>query len=254
MELKFQSNNPLNTNASSNFLTMGERSKTCKTTFCSKCSSQHLLTATVEPVTQQEAILARYDTKGFRVSSVMPFDIYTECGSCSQSLLCQNVLARVCRKIQCSSCFRTSHFFFESIHVDDAIPCPILPRHFKQHSKIKPEVLSIKINTPLPLNGACQHYKKSFRWLRFPCCGKVFPCDLCHNANTDHKCEWANRMICGHCSREQQYSNKPCVCGGSLQQGKSSHWEGGKGCRNTVLMNRHDSKKYKGLTKTKPKP
>jgi hypothetical protein len=97
-------------------------------------------------------------------------------------------LLGVRRTIQCSTCFRTSHFFFESIHVDDAAPSPMLTKHLKQQPyikfffflnhnffirKIKPEVLSIKINTPLPLNGACQHYKKSFRWLRFPCCGKV---------------------------------------------------------------------------------
>jgi len=25
---------------------------------------------------------------------------------------------------------------------------------------------------PLPENGACKHYKKSMRWLRFPCCGR----------------------------------------------------------------------------------
>jgi hypothetical protein len=90
MELKFQSNN---SKAPSNCLTMGEHSKICTATFCRKCSSQHILTATVEPVTNEESILARYDTKGFGISSVMPFDIYTECSSCSKSLLCQNVLA-----------------------------------------------------------------------------------------------------------------------------------------------------------------
>jgi len=28
--------------------------------------------------------------------------------------------------------------------------------------------------------------------------------------------QWARRMICGRCSREQAYSSKPCVCGQSF--------------------------------------
>lgn len=39
---------------------------------------------------------------------------------------------------------------------------------------------------------------------RFPCCGKLYPCDTCHNEKeTDHEMEMANRMICGYCSKEQ---------------------------------------------------
>jgi hypothetical protein len=36
--------------------------------------------------------------------------------------------------------------------------------------------------TPLPDNGACKHYRHSYRWLRFPCCGKCGrPCPWpCH--------------------------------------------------------------------------
>ncbi len=26
-----------------------------------------------------------------------------------------------------------------------------------------------------------------YRWLRFPCCGKAFPCDACHELQTDHE-------------------------------------------------------------------
>ena len=82
---------------------------------------------------------------------------------------------------------------------------------------------------PLPEFGTCSHYKKSHRWLRcgcsltrwhwstfgcfetnlifdvvrFPCCGKAYPCDVCHDTTEDHPGELANRMICGYCSREQ---------------------------------------------------
>ena len=39
---------------------------------------------------------------------------------------------------------------------------------------------------------------------RFPCCGKAYPCDVCHNdAEKDHEMKYANRMICGFCAKEQ---------------------------------------------------
>lgn len=109
---------------------------------------------------------------------------------------------------------------------------------------------------PLPLKGACEHYKKSFRWLRFPCCGRAFPCDICHDKESrdNHETKLANRMICGHCSREQPYfSSKPCAhCGADLTKssGATQFWEGGKGVRDQSKMSRNDSHKYAGHAKT----
>lgn len=65
--------------------------------------------------------------------------------------------------------------------------------------------------------------------------------------------KWANRMICGHCSREQRYSPHPCqFCGTVLTKhaSRGGFWEGGEGTRNQSLMNRHDPRKYRGLGKT----
>ena len=45
---------------------------------------------------------------------------------------------------------------------------------------------------------------------RFPCCGKVYPCDVCHDSTEDHPMERANRMICGFCSKEQVSSTEYC--------------------------------------------
>lgn len=126
----------------------------------------------------------------------------------------------------------------------------------------------LSVGTPLPQNGACEHYKKSFRWYRFPCCGQAFPCDECHAKDPvakNHPVEWATRFICGFCSREQSINIKECPeCGKDTSaSGRkfTSFWEGGKGTRNQALMNRKDSKKYKNYStnsssaiKTKPKP
>ena len=54
----------------------------------------------------------------------------------------------------------------------------------------------------------------SCRWLRFPCCGMRFPCDLCHEEGTDgHEMVWATRMLCGFCSTEQASSFGRGACG-----------------------------------------
>jgi hypothetical protein len=70
----------------------------------------------------------------------------------------------------------------------------------------------------------------------FPCCGKAFPCPLCHDKGSDHEgvvrtarvgvcsssrccAQWATRMICGKCSREQPFSNtRNCACGQSVRR------------------------------------
>ncbi|KAG0158161.1 hypothetical protein PDIDSM_5674 [Penicillium digitatum] len=107
--------------------------------------------------------------------------------------------------------------------------------------KRKPqEVLGIVAGQELPRCGRCQHYAKSQRWFRFSCCSKVFPCDKCHDAETDHPNEHANRMICGYCSREQIYRPENCGICKAVLIGKagSGFWEGGKGTRNRTLMSR----------------
>ncbi|KAI9366826.1 hypothetical protein DFJ73DRAFT_805743, partial [Zopfochytrium polystomum] len=107
---------------------------------------------------------------------------------------------------------------------------------------------------PLPKNGACVHYRKSYRWFRFPCCGRLYACDKCHEEGKPdgHEMAWATRMVCGFCSREQQYSQKACLCGKDLTRNSkgSGFWEGGHGTRSRVLMSRREGRKFKGLSKT----
>ncbi|XP_023232122.1 uncharacterized protein LOC111632001 [Centruroides sculpturatus] len=124
----------------------------------------------------------------------------------------------------------------------------------KLNSKfIKNQILPVQIGKPLPDNGTCKHYKKSFRWLRFPCCGKAYPCDVCHDEKEiDHEMKLATRMICGFCAREQPYTNKECIgCNSYVTKKSSIHWEGGKGCRDKIRMSRSDKHKYAGTNKTK---
>ena len=100
---------------------------------------------------------------------------------------------------------------------------------------------------PLPDRGACAHYRRSHRWFRFSCCGRVHACDRCHDAAEDHPNEWASRMVCGWCGREQRYSPESCSFCGRAVVGRKGHgyWEGGKGTRNRRLMRKGDTRKYR---------
>ncbi|KAI7138993.1 hypothetical protein KC337_g5 [Hortaea werneckii] len=101
----------------------------------------------------------------------------------------------------------------------------------------------------------------SFRWFRFSCCSKVFPCDRCHDQQSDHPLEHANPTIWalfrphGYCSREQNYRPEDCGICHALMIGKkgSGFWEGGKGTRDPKRMSRKDPRKYKRRPGTKPK-
>ncbi|KAJ1920840.1 hypothetical protein H4219_001077 [Mycoemilia scoparia] len=134
----------------------------------------------------------------------------------------------------------------------------------KQPSKAKARrqdlaQLGVIPGQPLPDKGTCKHYGKSYRWLRFPCCGKVYPCDICHDDNEkDHSCEMAKSMLCGHCAKEQSVQKAEqlggCIaCGSKFNRksgGSGAFWEGGQGVRDRQKMSRKDPKKYKGLAKT----
>ena len=122
---------------------------------------------------------------------------------------------------------------------------------------------------PLPRNGACDHYPHSHRAMRFPCCFRVYACDVCHeiaaasaSAANNHPAEVssvASKMVCGFCSKEQPFEKKgeAAVCrrcgkhlAGSARFGThgggTRHWEGGQGCRDKTRLDRRDSKKHTG--------
>lgn len=124
-------------------------------------------------------------------------------------------------------------------------------RYLRKKAKSDPRQQLIKLGSPLPQMGACKHFKKSYKWYRFACCGRAFPCPECH---VESGCPaaalgaHASRMICGKCSMEQAYSPaRACEkCGFSMQPKGSAHWDDGAGTRNLAVMSAKDAKKFKG--------
>ena len=80
------------------------------------------------------------------------------------------------------------------------------------------------------------------RWLRFPCCGMRFPCDLCHEELTDgHEMKWAKRMVCGYCSLEQPVDSRCTNCDRKLAA-TARNPEGAfvcAGCASVTFLNCH---------------
>ena len=131
-------------------------------------------------------------------------------------------------------------------------------KQLRKKARMDPKQLAIQVGTALPQHGACRHFKNSFRWLRFSCCGRALPCPICHE---ETGCPAAGqpgvaaRQLCGKCSTEQPSSNVACsACKFAFcKGGGSAHWEGGAGSRNAATMSSKDSKKFKSKAKTESK-
>ncbi|XP_042352509.1 uncharacterized protein si:dkey-24l11.2 isoform X2 [Plectropomus leopardus] len=181
-------------------------------------------------------------------------DLIVGCLSCSQEGPVQNLSYGQTKEFNCEHCHSKLNLMAESTRFQ-YIP-PRANRTGRSAATVNYKTIrdpAVQKGKPLPEKGSCKHYKQSHRWLRFPCCGRAYACDVCHDEDQDHPMELANRMICGYCAKEQPYSNgKPCVsCGSMMTRGaRTSHWEGGLGCRNKVKMARNDRQKYANTNKT----
>ncbi|XP_058502393.1 uncharacterized protein si:dkey-24l11.2 [Solea solea] len=228
--------------------------RTACTAQCDKCSSS--ISAAFRP-----CMLHHYsDVLGYLdLHNVVPTDLVLQdcdfivgCLSCSQESLVQNLSYGQTKEFNCEHCHSKLDVLTESVKFQYIAPRPNKTGTSAVNLKVIRDP-AVQKGKPLPEKGTCKHYKQSHRWLRFPCCGRAYPCDGCHDEDQDHPMELATRMLCGYCAKEQPYNNgKPCVsCGSMLTRGaRTSHWEGGLGCRSKVKMNRNDRQKYANTNKT----
>lgn len=224
---------------------------------CCKCHQGISLLFRADSIHETSSVLGYIDPEGCLIVDVLPSTFIASCLTCSE----QNTIPTLSfseshQLLNCRSCHARMSVRVESVStkkVKRKIPSELMNAKIQRRSIPKKEkLLGIRQGTPLPQKGTCKHYKSSYRWLRFPCCGRAFPCDVCHDLASDHPMQWAKRMICGWCSREQPYSNKGCkFCSKSMAKDKGKRfWEGGQGCRNTAQMSKSDPRKYKNRAKT----
>ncbi|KKZ64577.1 hypothetical protein EMCG_09510 [[Emmonsia] crescens] len=190
------------------------------------------------------------DLEGCHAVELLPSTFIPTCSECSITYPAPGIVAvrgddasAVCRGCHHKMRFKIPEVKFLLVSAGGGTS------HTHVRARKPKEVLGIVAGQELPRRGRCSHYGKSYRWFRFSCCLKVFPCDRCHDAATDHLNEHANRMICGFCSREQIYRPESCGICNSTLVGKagSGFWEGGKGTRDRRRMSRKDPRKYKRI-------
>jgi uncharacterized CHY-type Zn-finger protein len=161
------------------------------------------------------------------------------CPDCGEYSFLTNSHSYIPYIVSCQSCFSKGTFQIDGLD-------------FTNERDNKNDLTSDKnscIGKPLPKNGICKHFKNSFRWFKFPCCQRLFPCMICHDDNTDHPSQKAEIYICGFCGSLQKFSNKNVCkqCKGAVNglDGDKRFWEGGKGCRNTEKMSKKEKRKHK---------
>lgn len=212
--------------------------------WCSKCSL--LLSAKFRPTLLHlgNSSLGYVDTTHASVNTLIHASFIATCLECGSASEIPKFQPPQTWESSCRTCFNRLRIDVRSSKIELAEhsvrPNQIIPR--------REEKMTFTPGQPLPDRGTCEHYRRSYRWLRFPCCeGKAYPCDACHDKASDHPHEWAKRMICGHCAKEQPFSNLPCVsCGGAFIRGGAGgrFWQGGQGQRNQELLSRNDSRKH----------
>lgn len=218
-----------------------------KTGSCKKCATAFSAKYNPQYVHEHSSRAGFIDFSGCKVADMLPSTFVPTCGRCSTPShglvsVRGETMTNVCRECHSKFTFKIPDVRFLFITPGTLPPPTSGPRR-------KTEKLGLHAGEPLPNRGACAHYRKSYRWFRFSCCNKVYACDRCHEEAEDHPNEWANRMVCGWCSREQNYAVDECkFCGrGVIGKKGRGFWEGGKGTRDQRMMSRKDPRKYKRI-------
>lgn len=217
---------------------------------CNRCHLKYAAQFRPEILHENSTSFGYIDVENCSMFDLLPTSINISCHECSTLVCIPDIKRSYKHELNCSQChtkliFRFQNVSFEVLAVKSE---PLLRKSVKIKAKIE---TTFKVGESLPEKGTCKHYRRSYRWFRFACCNKALPCDICHDdLNLGHELKMASRMICGNCSLEQPFSQKPCKCGQLFTSVSKVHWEGGKGCRNRNNMCNKDSKKFSGLNKT----
>lgn len=224
---------------------------------CKKCASGLSIRFRADMIHANSVRGGYLDMDGCTVVDMLPSNFIPTCSECSTTYPAPGVVAvRGDSSIAiCRECHHRMSFRIQEVKFLQVSASAVRASRATAGPKKQRENLGIVAGTELPRQGRCTHYRKSYRWFRFSCCNKVFACDRCHDEQSDHPNEHANRIICGFCSREQNYRPEDCAHCHAALTGKAGRgfWEGGKGTRDPKRMSRKDPRKYKRRPGTKPK-
>ncbi|KRW99752.1 Homeodomain protein [Pseudocohnilembus persalinus] len=228
---------------------------------CNHVATLYLKRIYVHPY--EEPIICRMGSATWDILDMLNLGLELNCSECNFLIKQKNYVSGNMIQGKCHQCFQSYSFQYFGIQIQRSLSeFAEKINKKKENEQLKQDVNLIKkkkvgifkLGQPLPANGICSHYKNSFRYFRFPCCGKAYPCDICHQNGEakDHEQEYAKAMICGFCGKEQAVKQTCTKCNSKLTKipKKGGHWENGEGVRDKKKMCSKDKQKYRGMNKT----
>ncbi|GLI76214.1 hypothetical protein PoHVEF18_004485 [Penicillium ochrochloron] len=150
-----------------------------KTESCKKCANSMSIGFRKQLMHSHANRAGYLDLDGCTVLDLLPSNFIPTCSECSTPYHAPGVSAvrgesamAICRHCHRKMVFKMPEVKFLVVGTAAVSSRSALP--LKKRPK---EVLGIVAGQELPRRGRCQHYGKSYRWFRFSCCAKVFPCD-----------------------------------------------------------------------------
>ena len=227
---------------------------------CSRCATLTTLAASPAVAHAHSNTLATIVAVGDpppHPTDVLPSTLSAQCGGCGTLFALRGATPGAWLGRACAGCGARARARFEGVVFEGAaetqqaaggraaVPAASRAPATTPDSRARPTP------GPLPDGGACRHYRRSRRHFRFPCCGRVYACDLCHEEGEAHDLKLATRHVCGACGVEQPIKPDCASCGLNLTgKGHSGpgtrHWEGGAGCRDKSRMDPRDAAKWRG--------
>ncbi|EED23090.1 conserved hypothetical protein [Talaromyces stipitatus ATCC 10500] len=146
---------------------------------CRKCANSFNIAfrrQLMHPNSQRAGYL---DLEGCTAFDLLPSYFQPTCSECSTPFPAPGILAvrgdsamASCRECHRKMSFKISEVKFMIVGVSALSHLRVVAPRKKNR-----ENLGIVAGQELPRRGRCKHYGKSYRWFRFSCCAKVFPCD-----------------------------------------------------------------------------
>lgn len=163
---------------------------------CKKCANNLSAGFRMDLIHVNSSRAGYVDVDGCTVVDMLPSNFVPTCSSCSTPYPAPGVVAvrgdsamAICRECHQKMTFKIPDIKFLRVSTTS-----VRATSGPQRKKVK-ENLGIVAGQELPSRGRCKHYSKSYRWFRFSCCQRVFPCDRCHDESSDHPEEHANRSV-----------------------------------------------------------
>ena len=172
---------------------------------CGRCGIHHSIKYRPEMVHEHSDSLGFLDLENCEAFDWVPSDLFGTCLECFTEAPIKGWARGQTFDSNCRQCHQRLHARFNQLEFVRITPALLVMEEPKADSRgrkaaealdplevaaaknRRKEQSLLKLGTALPNKGACKHYKHSHRWMRFPCCGKAYPCDVCHAEAEGHE-------------------------------------------------------------------